>query len=159
MEIWEPGHLAGDAKWAAYRSHLRNHILPRFGDQPLSKMDRQAVKVFVKHLKRQLADSGAASVMPLFSLLMREAVVDRRIPINPCHGVKVVTRQPAERPTATPDQVNQIATRIGRREDPVLVLTAACTGMRWGELVGLAPRQRPLRRRPAADRPRCGCAA
>lgn len=76
--------------------------------------------------------------MSLFSLLMREAVADRRIPINPCHGVKVVTRAPAERPTATAAQVNQIASRINRREDQILVITAAYTGMRWGELVGLA---------------------
>jgi integrase len=138
VRIWESGHLAGEAKWAAYRSHLRNHILPRFGNTALSKIDRQAVKVFVKHLKRQLADSSAASIMSLFSLLMREAVADRRIPINPCHGVKVVTRQPAERPTATATQVNQIASRITRRADQILVITAAYTGMRWGELTGLA---------------------
>src|SRR6266540_7384869 len=42
--IWETGHLAGEAKWAAYRSHLRNHILPRFGDVPLTKISRQSVK-------------------------------------------------------------------------------------------------------------------
>lgn len=51
VQIWEPGHIAGDAKWAAYHSHLRNHILPRFGHVPLTKITRQAVKVFVKHLK------------------------------------------------------------------------------------------------------------
>jgi integrase len=138
VTIWEAGHLAGDAKWAAYRSHLRNHILPRFGHVQLSKITRQAVKVFVKHLKTQLADSSAANVMTLFSLLMREAVADRRIGYNPCTGVKVVTRRAPERPHATPTQVNAIATRINRRADQILVITAAYTGMRWGELVGLA---------------------
>ncbi|MDQ7909076.1 tyrosine-type recombinase/integrase [Phytohabitans sp. ZYX-F-186] len=138
VQIWQPGHLAGEAKWAAYHSHLRNHILPRFGDNQLSKIDRQAVKAFVKHLKRHLADSSAASVMSLFSLLMREAVADRRIPINPCYGVRGVTRQPPERPDATAIQVNQIAARITRRQDQILVITAAYTGMRWGELVGLS---------------------
>ena len=34
VAVWEPGHLAGEAKMAAYRSHLRNHILPVFGDAP-----------------------------------------------------------------------------------------------------------------------------
>jgi hypothetical protein len=138
VRIWEPGHLAGEAKWAAYHSHLRNHILPHFGDQQLSRITRQAVKAFVKHLKRHLADSSAASVMSLLSLLMREAVTDQRIPLNPCHAVKIVTRQPAERPTATAVQVNQTISRISRREDQILVITAAYTGMRWGELVGMA---------------------
>jgi integrase len=122
----------------AYRSHLRIHILPRFGDTPLNQITRQSVKVFVKHLKQHLADSSVVSVMALFGLLMREAVAERRIPYNPCHGVKVVTQRPAERPHATAAQVNEIAARIDRFSDQVLVTTAAYTGMRWGELAGLA---------------------
>src|SRR3954462_6839739 len=53
VALWEPGHIAGPAKWAAHRSHLRIHILPRFGDTPLNKITRQAVKI-VKHLKQTL---------------------------------------------------------------------------------------------------------
>src|SRR5262249_55282844 len=138
VTIWEPGHLAGPAKWAAYRSHLRIHILPRFGDTPLNKITRQAVKIFVKHLKQNLADSSVASIMALFGLLMREAVIDRRIPYTPCHGVRVITQRSAERPHATAEQVNQIAARITRPSDQLIVITAAYTGMQWGELAGLA---------------------
>jgi integrase len=76
--------------------------------------------------------------MTLLGLLMREAVADRRIAHNPCHGVRVVTRRAAERPIATSDQVNHIAARIARPSDQLLVITAAYTGMRWGELAGLA---------------------
>jgi len=138
VAIWEPGHLAGEARRAAYRSHLRNHILPYFGDTPLSKITRQSVKLFARHLTGRLADSSAISVMSLLSLLMREAVAERRIGHNPCQGVKVRTRRPPERPHASPAQVNQIAERIRRHDERVLVIAAAYTGMRWGELVGLA---------------------
>ncbi|GIH21557.1 hypothetical protein [Rugosimonospora africana] len=51
VSIWEQGHIAGPAKRAAYDSHLRNHILPRFGRIPLTQINRHAVKVFVKRLK------------------------------------------------------------------------------------------------------------
>jgi Phage integrase, N-terminal SAM-like domain len=101
VAIWETGHLAGAAKWAAYRSHLRIHILPAFGDTPLNQITRHTVKLFVKRLKTRLADASVSSVMTLFGLLMREAVADRRIPHNPCHGVRVVTQRAAERPHAT----------------------------------------------------------
>ncbi|MFC7482936.1 tyrosine recombinase XerC [Luedemannella flava] len=138
VDIWRPGHEAGHAKWAAYDSHLRIHILLAFGDTPLTKITRQHIKVFVKQLKSKLADSSVASVMSLLSLLMREAVHDRRIGYNPCTGVKVVTRRPPERPHATTRQVNTIADNIHRRADQILVITAAYTGMRWGELAGLA---------------------
>src|SRR5690348_2274997 len=31
VELWAESHQAGPATWAAYRSHLRLHILPRLG--------------------------------------------------------------------------------------------------------------------------------
>src|SRR3954471_1561545 len=58
VAIWETGHLAGPAKWAAYRSHLRIHILPAFGTTPLNQITRHTVKLFVKRLKTRLADSS-----------------------------------------------------------------------------------------------------
>jgi integrase len=94
--------------------------------------------MFVVQLRRTLADSSVASVMSLFNLLLREAVADQRIGHNPGHGVRVTTRRPAERPTATAAQINTIVERIDRRSDQILVVTAAYTGMRWGELAGLA---------------------
>src|SRR4051812_36132354 len=86
VSIWRTGHDAGAAKWAAYDSHLRNHILPWFGDTALNKITRQGVKVFLKHLKTRLAASSVASVMSLLGTLLREAVADQRIGSNPCQG-------------------------------------------------------------------------
>src|SRR3954466_4900125 len=83
VTIWEAGHEAGPAKRATYNSYLRNHILPRFGDTPINKITRQDAKVFVKHLKQRLAERTVADVMSLLSLLLREAVADRRISFNP----------------------------------------------------------------------------
>jgi integrase len=138
VDIWRPGHEAGPARWAAYDSHLRIHILPSLGATPLTRISRQQVKVFVKHLKTKLTERSAADVTSLLSLLLREAVHDRRIGFNPAAGVKVITRRAPERPHAAPDQVNTITERIDRRSDQILVITAAYTGMRWGELAGLA---------------------
>jgi integrase len=137
-ELWQDTHVAGPAKMAAYRSHLRNHILPRFGPLPLTQINRHAIKVFVKDLKTRLADSSVTSIMALLSMLLREAVADRRIGHNPCHNIRVTTSRAPERPTATAAQVNTIAGRIDRFDEQVLVITAAYTGMRWGELVGLS---------------------
>ena len=109
VSIWQAGHIAGAAKSAAYRSHLRIHILPRFGQVPLTQINRHAVKVFVKQLKQHLADSSVTSIMSLFSMLMREAVAERRIGHNPCHNIRITTSRPPERPHASPTQINQIA--------------------------------------------------
>jgi integrase len=138
VQLWQDTHVAGPARMAAYRSHLRNHILPRFGQTQLIQINRHQIKIFVKELKTRLADSSITSIIALLSMLLREAVADRRIGHNPCHNIRITTSRPPERPTATPTQVNTIVTRIPRFDEQVLVTTAAYTGMRWGELTGLA---------------------
>jgi integrase len=74
------------------------------------------------------------SVVSLLSMLLREAVADRRIGHNPCHNIRITTTRAPERPAATPGQVNTIVGRIDRLDEQTLVITAAYTGMRWGEL-------------------------
>jgi integrase len=106
--------------------------------------------------------------MSLLGLLLREAVADRRIGFNPCQGIRITTGHRVERTPATTQQINQITGRIPRRSDQILAITAAYTGMRWGELAGLAktnthlgdglisahPRPRHLQpRHPGHDRP------
>lgn len=76
-------------------------------------------------------------MVTLLSTILSEAVQDGRIPVNPCRGVRVQQDVRAERPTATAAQVAAIAGRMRHPTDRLLVLTAAYTGMRWGELVGL----------------------
>jgi hypothetical protein len=128
VTIWEETHVAGPARMAAYRSHLRNHILPRFGRVPLTQINRHQIKVFVKDLKTRLADSSVTSIMSLFSMLMREAVADRRIGHNPCHNIRITTSRAPERPAATAAQVNTITSRIGRFDEQVLVITPRTPG-------------------------------
>jgi integrase len=137
VDIWQHTHQAGPATWSAYRSHLRLHILPRLGHLPLTSIRRQHIKALVIDLKTKLAPRSAADVLMVLSMVLREAVEDRRIPFNPARGVKVAIGHRPERPHATPKQVAEIIARIARHVDQILVLTAAYTGMRWGELTGL----------------------
>jgi integrase len=76
-------------------------------------------------------------VVTVLSMVLQEAVEDRRIPFNPCHGVRVNIGGRPERPHATTEQVAAIAARMRRPIDALMVITAAYTGMRWGELSGL----------------------
>jgi integrase len=114
------------------------HILPRFGDTSIARIDRLDIKKFVIHLHTRLADSSVRDVVSLLSMLLREAVADRRIPFNPCHGIRTATGPRPERPYATTGQVLTIANNLTRTADRTLIITAAYTGMRWGELAGLA---------------------
>jgi integrase len=137
VELWAVSHQAGPATWSAYRSHLRLHILPRLGRLQLVAIRRHHVKALVLELRQKLAPRSTADVITVLSMVLQEAVEDRRIPFNPCRAVRVNTGGRPERPHASTEQVNQIAARMRRPIDELLVVTAAYTGMRWGELSGL----------------------
>jgi integrase len=137
VSIWEKTHRAAPATWSAYRSHLRLHILPRLGHLPLSSIRRQHIKALVMELTTKMSPRSAADVIMVLSMVLREAMLERRIEFNPANGVKVGAGPRPERPHATPMQVTEIINRMSRQVDQVLVVTAAYTGMRWGELTGL----------------------
>jgi len=136
VTMWAEAHDVGAATWERYRSHLDIHILPRFGDVGLNAITRMAVKAWVKDLNRRRAPATVASILSLLSMLLGEAVEERRIPINPCRRLRGTAPPRPERPWATAQQVADIATRV-TTPNQTLIITAAYTGMRWGELAGL----------------------
>jgi integrase len=91
----------------------------------------------VAHLHTTLARRSVVDILMVTNLVLNEAVQDRRIAFNPGHGVRVGGDPAPERPHATPAQVAQIAGRVPRRADQLLITAAAYTGLRWGELAGL----------------------
>ncbi|MEU3117157.1 tyrosine-type recombinase/integrase [Micromonospora chalcea] len=137
VPIWESTHQASPATWAAYRSHLRLHILPTLGPLPLVDIRRQHIKTLAVALGKRLAPRSVADVIMVLSMVLQEAVEDRRIPFNPCRGIRIPKGIRAERPHATAEQVAAIVARQARPSDGLMILTAAYTGMRWGEIAGL----------------------
>jgi integrase len=136
VDEWLDAHDVSPTTFERYRSHLDIHILPRFGDTPLNGITRIAVKRWVKDLGRTRADSTVASILSLLSMIMGEAVEERRIALNPCRKLRGASPHRPERPWATAAQVTEIAARL-TPANRMLVITAGYTGMRWGELAGL----------------------
>ncbi|MFE7772866.1 tyrosine-type recombinase/integrase [Streptomyces sp. NPDC057445] len=123
-----------------YRSLLRNHLAPTFGGVALADITPAMVRAW--RVARLDAGAGASSVAKSYALLravLMTAVEDRLIRRNPCRvkGASVATTP--ERPTATVQEVYALAGAIQPRYR-ALVLLAAFTGLRWGELIGLRRR-------------------
>ncbi|SFQ74749.1 Site-specific recombinase XerD [Amycolatopsis arida] len=135
-EVWCEAHDVGEGTWAKYQSHLRNHILPKFGETPLGELSRIRIKSWVKVLRRQLSDATVADVVTLLSMILGEAAEETLISTNPCRRLGVRLTPSARRSIAAPWQVERIARRAGPTAR-VLVITAAYTGLRWGELAAL----------------------
>ncbi|MFF0658486.1 tyrosine-type recombinase/integrase [Micromonospora tulbaghiae] len=120
-------------------SILRTHVLPRWSDVPLSRIDHLAVQSWVTELGGRRAPATVAECFRLLSSILRAAVRDRLIGVNPCEGVKV----PSRRKKDTDGHVLTRADLTGRLLPAVpdryraLVALAGGTGLRWGECTGL----------------------
>lgn len=136
VEIWSDAHHASKNTWANYRSHLRNHIVPEFGDSQLPEIKRMQVKRWITGLRKHLAHATVIDIVTLLSMIMAEAAEEDLIDTTPCRKLAVGVEDATEGTIATPQQVVHIARRC-TKHDEVLITTAAYTGMRWGELAGL----------------------
>lgn len=133
---WTEAHDVGRGTWAKYDSHLRNHILPRFGEMGLGEITRMMVKAWAKSLRRTLAPATVVDVVSLLSMVLGEAVEENLIGSNPCRRLRLVGAEFVKRPHASPEQVLALAARMSAI-DGLMTVTGAYTGMRWGELAGL----------------------
>jgi integrase len=129
-----------------YRSLLRRHILPRWGDHGLADISGIKAAVWAKQLRdKGYSPRTVAGIMKLLSLLLADAAEERLIPANPVRfrqrGRRRAERVP-ERVWATPAEVLAVADNAallpgGGPDAAILIVTAAWTGARWGELTGL----------------------
>lgn len=113
---------------------LSRHVYPVLGDRPLEQIRPSDVQAMVKGL--DLSPSTVRVVYRYVSAIFKAAVLDRRIPISPCQGVRLpkTDQQPVQVvETAT---VMAMVSAMPERMQAMLVL-AAGTGMRQGEIFGL----------------------
>lgn len=121
-----------------YDSLLRCHILPRLGHLGLDEIDFLAVDQFYAYLADALAPESARNAASLLSTILRRAAAQQLIGANPCEAAALpIDLEPREAKTiATAVQMMHIAERL-RPAESLMVLLAAYTGLRWGEIAGL----------------------
>jgi integrase len=121
-----------------YASLLPVHILPRLGQLPLSRLEAAVIRQWHASLS-EAATPGPATVAKAYRLLhaiLNTAVVEQKLPRNPCMIPGASAETSAERPIATIDQVYDLADAVGDRWRCLVLLATFC-GLRFGELAGL----------------------
>lgn len=121
-----------------YASLLRVHILPSLGHLPLSRLEAAVIRKWHSSLS-EAATPGPATVAKAYRLLhaiLNTAVVEQKLPRNPCMIPGASAETSAERPIATIDQVHELADTVGDRWRALVLLATFC-GLRFGELAGL----------------------
>ncbi|WP_236746607.1 tyrosine-type recombinase/integrase [Mycobacteroides abscessus] len=108
----------------------------------VADVQTSAVRAWVGDLHRPEKDggSGAAAAtienaLGVLRMVLALAVEDKRIPHNPCDGVKAPRREHSERAYLTHQQVDELARAMDR--DGLVVKFLAYTGLRYGEMAAL----------------------
>ncbi|MCL7377049.1 site-specific integrase [Streptomyces sp. 35G-GA-8] len=140
LRWWETIEV-GPNTAAGYRSLFDNHLRPRWGHLQLNDITPTAVTLWFKQLRDTYKPTTVAAIGKLFSLILSAAVRERLIPANPVRIPRSRGRiRRDEIAWADEHQVLAIArrsTHLGNTNLGLLIITAAYTGMRWGELAAL----------------------
>lgn len=130
------GHLKATTK--ATRETVWNaHVRDRWKDQPVNEVQTSAVRAWVQEMR----DGGAKpatieNALGILRMVLELAVEDRRLPRNPCQGVKPPRREHSARAYLTHTQVEQLAQQVGPRYR-LVILFLSYTGLRYGEMAAL----------------------
>ena len=148
MKQWDAARLNRRASTRARdESLIRNHLLPAFGKKTLGSAQPVDVKAFVASLaRRNYSPAYIAKAYQLLAASFLAAVDEGMLPRTPCRGVALPRIEKHEMRFLSHAEVAALAETIHPRYR-ALVLTAAYTGLRAGELSGLHVDQLNLLRR------------
>jgi integrase len=130
-----------------YAGILREHVLPRWGDVPLSNVSHSAVQAWVSEVAQHRSPATVRKVHRVLSLILASAVKDERLARNPASGVGLPRVNAAERMYLTHEQVSALAEACGPYR--LVVMFLAYTGARFGEMAALRVSRLDLLRRRA----------
>ena len=138
-EKWLSSRRTGETTSERDEIAWRCQVEPHFGGWKIADIGYLDVEHWVAKLTRE---TGVPTILKAFRVLdqmMAAALRDRRIPYNPCDGVKLPrlkAKHPDDLMPPTYDQLAEIRELIPAHHHAMLVV-AEETGLRWGELIGL----------------------
>jgi integrase len=138
---WLPNHAMEASTREGYTYSIYAHIMDTFG--PLRMID-----VLPIHVRDWITSLGAKHLSPstirlnktILSAIFTTALNDQVTVLHPCKGVKTppVPRRPLR--IITPEEFERFHRCLRDAESRLLVETAIESGLRWGELTELRPR-------------------
>jgi hypothetical protein len=145
---WEATRLNRRASTRARDdTYLRIHILPHFGSRPIGSIRPVEIKRWATNL--EAAGYAPATVRKAYQLLaaaLDAAAEEGLIPRSPARGVSLPRIEAREMRYLSADEIQVLAQAIDRRYR-CMVLTAAYTGLRAGEIAALQVESLDLLRR------------
>lgn len=130
------GHIA-PGTLQKERGHLRNYLVPAFGQFQLASIQPQDIRMWMGKI-----DRSPGTIRDIFATLRRilgTAVKDGVLGRNTCDAVDL-PRDSVDKEMLflTPEEVKRLAVAIDSRYQALIYL-AAYGGLRWGEIAALRP--------------------
>jgi integrase len=122
-----------------HESVIRLHLLPTFRERPLSSIATAQVRAWRTACLTQTGEPTVVKAYQIMRAILNTAVDDELIRRNPCRIKGADHYDVPERPVLTVAEVYAVADSIAPRYR-LLVLLAAFTGLRFGELASLRRR-------------------
>jgi integrase len=126
-----------------YRSQLRAHLLPAFGSMRLediteTEIERWRAGITSPRKGKEISNKTKNEQLVLMHAIMRRAVKVWRLPRNPVANVdRFRTRSSGDIEVFSPEEVWSLVRAAASEMDGTIFLTAAFTGLRRGEILGL----------------------
>lgn len=119
-----------------YEGLLRSWVLPRWRSVPLTRVTNADVAAWVAGMVAEgLSPSRVRQAHQCLAAMLKAAVRDRRLAVNPAADVDLPRIAKVEHRYLEHHEVDELAAACGRYD--VLVLVLAYTGIRWGEAAAL----------------------
>jgi integrase len=119
-----------------YDSQMRLHLMPHFGEKPLTGINTSEIRKWVGALSEKKV--GATTIRQSYRLLrqiMEAAFLEERITRNPCAGIKLPKIVTAEKRGLTGEELGLLADECG--EYGPLIMFLGSTGLRIGEALAI----------------------
>lgn len=124
---WKPSYrYTMESTWST-------HVLPRWGDYPVSKITRTELQQWIADMNR--SRSVTSRCVTILSSILDDAVADQLIHSNRASNIALPRSDKKPRVYLDHQQVEDFATAAG--DNGLIIRTLAYTGLRWGELAGL----------------------
>jgi integrase len=119
-----------------YRSVVRTHLLPAFGELPLESITTRMIEAWSQRLEGSTSKRRLALV--LLHGIFRRAMRVWDLPMNPAANVeKPPLPRTGDLEVFSPEEVWALVRAAASEQDAAIFLTAAFTGLRRGELLAL----------------------
>jgi integrase len=140
-ERWFPHHVVEASTKESYRYLINRHLLPFFGPMRLQAILPSHVREWVTdRVDAGCSPSSIRTAKTVLSAIFTTALNDQVMLLHPCSGVRTPPVPRKELQIVTPEQYEAIRVALPDDVSRLVVDTFIESGLRWGELTELRPK-------------------